>query len=261
MLALMAVLAGVWFHQSVNLNTVVGDTSSEQQKSIEKVSGNTMHQVIDSSITKTNALQAYIADDMFSDVKTDVATLQNLATGLFEHIDSFEAYPFELSDPAKDRQFSAQVLYEEGVDYTQSEYLGVAAHMSETMIAMCKQSDYLDNCFIGLADGTILCVDDKSANKYDENGNLPYLPVREKPWYVGAKSAGELWFSGIGIEADTYTDKIGIECAAPVYKNGELIAVVGTDLFLDAMGDYVNSASSQGGYLVCSHYPYTVFFT
>lgn len=247
MLALMAVFAGVWFYQQTTLGTVVSDASSEQQGAIEKVSGDTMHQVIDGSMTKTNALQAYIADDMFSDVKTDVATLQSLATGLFEHMDNFEPYPFELPDPEKDGQFSAQVLYEEGVDYTKSEYLGIAAHMSETMIAMCEQLDYLDNCFIGLADGTILCVDNKSANKYDENGDLPYFSVRERPWYVGAESAGELWFSGI--EADTYTDKIGIECAAPVYKDGKLIAVVGADLFLDAMGDYVNSASSQGGYI------------
>jgi len=247
MLALIAVFSGVWFYQSANLNNVVSDASNEQQKSIEKVSGNTMHQVIDGSMTKTNALQAYIADDMFSDVKTDVATLQSLATGLFEHMDNFEPYPFELPDPAKDGQFSAQVLYEEGVDYTKSEYLGIAAHMSKTMIAMCEQSDYLDNCFIGLADGTILCVDDKSANKYDENGNLPHFSVRERPWYVGTANAGELWFSGI--EADTYTDKIGIECAAPVYKDGKLIAVVGADLFLNSMSDYVNSASSQGGYI------------
>lgn len=70
MLALMAVFAGVWFYQSANLNTVVGDASSEQQKSIEKVSDDTMHQVIDGSMTKTNALQAYIADDMFSDDNT-----------------------------------------------------------------------------------------------------------------------------------------------------------------------------------------------
>ena len=247
MLALMAVFAGVWFYQSANLNTVVSDASSEQKKSIGKVSGDTMHQVIDGSMTKTNALQAYIADDMFSDVKTDVATLRSLASGLFEYMDSLEPYPFELPDPAKDGQFSAQVLYEEGVDYTKSEYLGIAAHMSETMIAMCKQSDYLDNCFIGLADGTILCVDDSSANKYDENGKLSYFSVRNRPWYVGAENAGELLFSGI--EADTYTDKIGIECAAPVYKDGKLLAVVGADLFLDAMGDYVNTASSQGGYI------------
>ncbi|MBQ6676340.1 MAG: SpoIIE family protein phosphatase [Ruminococcus sp.] len=247
LLALMAVYAGVSIYQSNRLTRVVNDASSEQQEAIEKVSGNTMHQVIDGSMTKTNALQAYIADDMFIDIKTDVATLQSLATGLFEHMGSFEPAEAALPDPAKDGTLSAQVLCEEGVDYTKSEYLGTAAHMSETMIAMCERSEYLSNCFIGLADGTLICVDKCSASKFDESGKLTPFAVRERPWYTGAVEAGELWFSGI--EADTYTDNIGVECAAPVYKDGKVIGVVGADLFLNSMSDYVNSTSDQGGYI------------
>ena len=247
LLALMAVYAGVTIYQSNRLTRVVNDASSEQQEAIEKVSGNTMHQVIDGSMTKTNALQAYIADDMFIDIKTDVATLQSLATGLFEHMGSFEPAEAALPDPAKDGTLSAQVLCEEGVDYTKSEYLGTAAHMSETMIAMCERSEYLSNCFIGLADGTLLCVDKSSASKFDESGKLTPFAVRERPWYTGAVEAGELWFSGI--EADTYTDNIGVECSAPIYKDGKVIGVVGADLFLNSMSDYVNSASDQGGYI------------
>ena len=247
LLALMAVYAGVSIYQSNRLTRVVNDASSEQQEAIEKVSGNTMHQVIDGSMTKTNALQAYIADDMFIDIKTDVATLQSLATGLFEHMGSFEPAEAALPDPAKDGTLSAQVLCEEGVDYTKSEYLGTAAHMSETMIAMCERSEYLSNCFIGLADGTLLCVDKYSASKFDESGKLTPFAVRERPWYTGAVEAGELWFSGI--EADTYTDNIGVECSAPIYKDGKVIGVVGADLFLNSMSDYVNSTSDQGGYI------------
>ena len=247
LLALMAVYAGVSIYQSNRLTRVVNDASSEQQEAIEKVSGNTMHQVIDGSMTKTNALQAYIADDMFIDIKTDVATLQSLATGLFEHMGSFEPAEAALPDPAKDGTLSAQVLCEEGVDYTKSEYLGTAAHMSETMIAMCERSEYLSNCFIGLADGTLLCVDKSSASKFDESGKLTPFAVRERPWYTGAVEAGELWFSGI--EADTYTDNIGVECSAPIYKDGKVIGVVGADLFLNSMSDYVNSTSDQGGYI------------
>ena len=47
LLALMAVYAGVSIYQSNRLTRVVNDASSEQQEAIEKVSGNTMHQVID----------------------------------------------------------------------------------------------------------------------------------------------------------------------------------------------------------------------
>ncbi len=247
MLAIVGAFTAVSIYQVNRLNNIVSDASSQQHGAIQKVSGDTMHQVIAGSMTKTNALQAYIADDMFLDIKTDVSTLQSLATGLFEHMDSFEAAPYALPDKTKDGQLSAQVLFEDGVDYTKSEYLGVAAHMSDTMIAMCERSEYLQNCFIGLADGTLICVDDIASSKYDEDGNIPAFNVRERPWYTGAVQAGELTFSGI--EADTYTDKIGIECSAPVYKDGELIAVVGADLFLNSMEEYVNASAEEGGFI------------
>ena len=247
MLAIVGAFTAVSIYQVNRLNNIVSDASSQQHGAIQKVSGDTMHQVIAGSMTKTNALQAYIADDMFLDIKTDVSTLQSLATGLFEHMDSFEAAPYALPDKTKDGQLSAQVLFEDGVDYTKSEYLGVAAHMSDTMIAMCERSEYLQNCFIGLADGTLICVDDIASSKYDEDGNIPAFNVRERPWYTGAVQAGELTFSGI--EADTYTDKIGIECSAPVYKDGELIAVVGADLFLNSMEEYVNTSAEEGGFI------------
>ena len=247
MLAIVGAFTAVSIYQVNRLNNIVSDASSQQQGTIQKVSGDTMHQVIAGSMTKTNALQAYIADDMFLDIKTDVSMLQSLATGLFEHMDSFEAAPYALPDKTKDGQLSAQVLFEDGVDYTKSEYLGVAAHMSDTMIAMCERSEYLQNCFIGLADGTLICVDDNASSKYDEDGNIPAFNVRERPWYTGAVQAGELTFSGI--ESDTYTDKIGIECSAPVYKDGELIAVVGADLFLNSMEEYVNTSAEEGGFI------------
>ena len=170
LLAIIALFGAVSFYQSKTLADVVSKASDEQQGSIERVSGETMQQVIESSMVKTNALQAYIADDMFSEMKTDVLTLQTFAEGLFAHQDSLEPYSYYPPDKANDGEFSAQVLWGEGVDYEHSEYLGVAAHMSDTMIAMCKNSGYLSNVFIGLSDGTLLCVDDQSANKFDENG-------------------------------------------------------------------------------------------
>lgn len=247
LLAIIAVYSAVMLYQSKNLTKVVNETNDEQQDSISNLSENTMHQVIESSMVKTNALQAYIADDMFQDIKTDVATLQKLATGLFEYKDSFSSHPVYLPDPANDGRFTAQVLYENGVDYTKSDYLPVAAHMSDTMVAMCENSEYMSNCFIGLSDGVLMCVDTNSSAKYDENGNLTTFPVRERPWYVGAVEAGELRFSGI--ELDTYTGSIGIECSAPIYVDGKLIGVVGADLFLNAMSDYVEKSSVLGGYV------------
>ena len=48
---------------------------------------------------------------------------------------------------------------------------GEACFIISPMIAMMGNSEKIDGLYIGLCDGTDFCVDDKAANKYDENGN------------------------------------------------------------------------------------------
>ncbi len=247
MLAMIGVFSAVSFYQSKKLSKTVKDARDKQQQAIETVSQDTMHQVINGTLVKTTALQAYIADDMFADLKSDVMTMQTLAQQLFSHKDTITPHPFSLPDASKNGQPTAQVLHEKGVDYKNSKYLGVAAHMSESMIAMYKSSGKLSNCFIGLADGTHLCVDELPANKYDKNGTLSDFPVRERPWYISAAEKKQLCFSGI--EYDTYTRKLCVTCSAPVIVDGELYGVVGADIFLDAMDDYVKNAANSTGLL------------
>ena len=247
MLAMIGVFGAVSYYQSKKLTKTVKDARDEQQQAIETVSQDTMHQVINGTLVKTTALQAYIADDMFADLKSDVMTMQTLAQQLFSHKDTITPHPFSLPDASKNGQPTAQVLHEKGVDYKNSKYLGVAAHMSESMIAMYKSSGKLSNCFIGLADGTHICIDEQSANKYDKNGTLSDFPVRERPWYISAAEKKQLCFSGI--EYDTYTQKLCVTCSAPVIVDGELYGVVGADIFLDAMDDYVKNAANSTGLL------------
>ena len=51
------------------------------------------------------------------------------------------------------------------------------------------------------------------------------------------------------MEVDTYTGKIVVECAAPVYAHGKFVGVVGADMFLDSMSEYINKSSENGGYV------------
>ena len=71
--------------------------------------------------------------------------------------------------------------------------------------------------------------------------------MRERPWYTQAVEAGELIFTGV--EPDTFTDILGLVCAAPVYHEGELVAVVGADIFLTAIRDYIADTATEGGFL------------
>lgn len=60
-------------------------------------------------------------------------------------------------------------------------------------------------------------------------------------------AAGKLSF--YGNETDIDTGAYCIECAVPVYgPDGELQAVVGTDLFLDNMQEVLQGLSVEGEY-------------
>ena len=235
------------FYKSYQLNSIVEDARKEQQQAISGVSEETMHKIIDSMLTKTNGLQAYIADDMFRSVKKDVLSLQTLAEGVFKGrnvLGTAAVYP---PDPSTDGEITAQVLWEEGVDYTKSELLGTAALMTDIMKAMYKSSYYKTNCYIGLEDGTHLCVDDNASDKMDKDGNVITFPVRQRPWYTKAAESGEISFTGAII--DLYTNSWCVTCSAPVKVDGKLIGVVGIDLFLDEMSDYVNRNAANGGFI------------
>ena len=87
-LALVCAYTAVSVYQQRNLTKTVQESSESQQGSIAAVSEETMKAILETSMTQTTALQAYIADDLFTDVRTDVLTLQAFAAQLFLHQDS-----------------------------------------------------------------------------------------------------------------------------------------------------------------------------
>ena len=247
-LALIGAYAAVTVYQQKALTGIVQEASAQQQASITTVSEETMEAVLSASLTQSTALQAYIADDLFADVRTDVTTLQTFAEELFAHADSFTDHPYYLPDKQNDGIASVQMQYEEGVDPAESASLGLVANMSEVMLSMFESSDKLNSCFVATTDGCILFVDDRAGAYFSDDGEVYYaFPVRERPWYKQAVEAGELIFTGV--EPDSFTGILGLVCAAPVYHDGELVAVVGADIFLTSISDYVESKASEGSFI------------
>ncbi|MBQ3865571.1 MAG: SpoIIE family protein phosphatase [Clostridia bacterium] len=246
-LALIGLFVAVSVVQQNSLTKVVQEASAGQQASITAVSENTMEETVQATMARTTALQAYIADDLFSDVKTDVLTLHSFATELFAHAEAFRPHAFAPPLKANDGVASVQMQHETGVDPDASGDLGLVANMSEVMLSMFKSSRQLNSCFVATTDGCILFVDDRSGAYFDENGNVFDFEVRSRPWYKQAVEAGELIFTGV--ERDAFTDIAGLVCAAPVYRDGELVAVVGADIFLTSISEYVSQTTGNGAFL------------
>ena len=250
-LAVIVLLIGVYsvvgYMQQKGLAKVVGEAAARQQQSITEISEQTMDAVLNTTLTQTTALQGYIADDLFNDVRTDVQTLQAFATELFEHAEYFPAHPVDMPDAANDGKATAMLVHEEGADPAASEDLGLVGNMSEIMVAMYEASDKLSSVFVGTTDGNMVLVNDRSSTYINPDGTYRTLDIRSRPWYTQAAEAGELIFTGV--ELDAYTTTPMLECAAPVYRNGELAAVVSADIYLDAISAYIDQAATNGGVL------------
>ena len=246
-IVLVGAYVAVAMSMQKSLTHIVQRASAEQQESIITVSEGTMASVAEESMTKTTGLLAYIADDLFSDIRSDVLTLQAFATELFDHAESFSAHPVEAPSMANDGIPAVMLIHEENADPAESEKLGLVANMSEIMLAMYNASDNLSSIFVGTSDGNMVLVNDRSGLYIAEDGSPLPLEITQRPWYVQAAEAGELIFTGV--ELDAYAEAPMLECAAPVYHNGELVAVVSADIYLDSINDYVQSVASEGSFV------------
>ena len=246
LLIVIAASAGVSAYQNRMLVDIVEETRADQQKAISQISEDTMNQTLQGTMISITALRASLADNDFSEIVNDIYMLQTMAESVLAGAEALEPILPNLPDPEKNGTASSMVLFEAGVDYTQSEYLGLIAHLSSPMIAMMGNSEKIDGLYIGLCDGTDFCVDDKAANKYDENGNLIPFPVRERPWYTGAIEADGLYFTGI--IRDAFSGRLVVTCSIPVKQNGETVGVAGIDIVLESMDSVVTGGSSDGSY-------------
>ncbi len=242
----VVVFALLSFFQMKMLTGVVRETRSEQEQSISRSSRDTMNQVLNHSMVSSTGLQAEVVDNDFSEVVHNVSMIQSMAQGLWENRNSIEPLQVELPDPSNDGTVSAMALCEAGVDPSKSEYLGVIGHLSIPMISMVKNSDKLQSCYIGLADGTHLGIDSMSSDKLDENGELIPFPVRERPWYKGAVEKGGISFTGI--VTDAFTGEMCITCSAPIICDGELIGVAGADIILESMTEVIHTSDNIAGF-------------
>ena len=251
-LGLVVVLIGAYLavfamHQK-NLAHIVEKTGAEQQDAITETSEATIETVLNASLTRSTALQAYIADDLFSEVRANVSILRTVAEQIFANAESFPPHAFAGPSMANAGKPSVMMQHELGVDPTASKDLALVANMSEIMMAVFESCKKLNSCFVATTDGCILYVDDRAEVYIDEDGTVAYATeIRSRPWYRQAVEAGELIFTNI--EADTFTGILGLVCAAPVYRNGRLAAVVGGDIFLTSIHDYIENTATEGGFL------------
>ena len=215
-----AAFLAVVVYQTRSLRSLVSETNEKQQSAMEEVISSTMDEVIYKSLGTSTRLEAAIADMVFNELKGEVTMLGEYAAKLYAQPWLYSSVKTAPPDPEADGSITAQFLTENGVQINDSDIwkeaglIGNMADMMETLFVGAR----VNSCFIGTQNGLFLIVDDDSGSKFTEEGQLKEFPVRERPWYTGAKESGGLFFTDV--ELDAFTGNIGIVCSMPVYADG-----------------------------------------
>ena len=246
---LTAAFAVITVSQSRMLSSLTAETSLRQQETTSGIISETMSTVTQKSMDRTTEMEAQAVYEMFQDVSARVTMAADYAAKVFFDPDSFPEKPWAGPDASLNGQMAAQIIWAEGVspeDPALAARAGLVSNLSDLMISLCTATG-ADNIYVGLPEGFFLSVNSTSADWFDENGQVKKYDPRTRFWYVQAAEAGGLVFSDL--EVDATTGEMSVVCAMPVYgPQGELAAVVGSDLFLHAMESVIQGFVSDGGY-------------
>ena len=253
-----AFMAG-YLYQSSMLANLSAETSSRQLESITEITGSVMDSVVEQSMDQLTEKEAEITDELFNGLKNRVEMLSDYAGKLFSDPENAPRAAYAQPDPARNGEVTAQLILADDVDAEEiADKIAVAANMSDMMVSLFGASEETNSCFVALPEGAFLVTDDRSLSKYNPDGTLISYDPRTRPWYQMAVEAGKLIFTDV--EVDAFTGDIGIVCAMPVYVDGELAAVVGSDLFLTSMQEAVQASEQNGGfYCVINNNGHVVF--
>ena len=240
----------IMLYQSRFLTQLFDSTTARQQASISDISEETMHGIINGNLTRSAQMEANVSNMIFSNLRNSVDMIGDYVTKVMSAPDEYPRVSVSPPDPARDGDITLQLLHEEGVDINDPGILAkvtLLGNMTDMLTSMLESADNINSAFIGTPEGIFLIADDCPSLKYDRDGMLNAANVRSRPWYKAAVEQKQIVFTDI--EPDQFSSDIGIVCAMPVYVNGELVCVVGADLFLNSMREAVHSSTERAGFV------------
>ena len=241
-LLLIAAYTAVIVYQTNSLKKLTAETNLRQKEAIAEISETTMDAIVADSLTSKAEMAAMLADDLFVRLSSTVQILADNAENLLQTPELYSARPFALPDASMEGKISLQLVGETNrmpEDPAVLEKLSLLANLSDVMTALYRNAG-TSSVYIAVPEGYMLCVDDKADARIDEQGNVLTIPIRERPWYLGAAQSDSIFFTDV--LKDTFTGEIGITCTIPIRQDGRLIAVAAADLFLDQMEEAVSNS-------------------
>ena len=243
-------------YQVRTLSDMAAETSRKQQISIADTTISIMVDNIREHLTQTTRLKAQTTDQIFTEARARVFILRNYAERLYAFPETFELQEWAGPLPDLDGSLSPMMLLAEDVDPDNPDTaaaIGLLANMSDLMVSICE-STRADDVYMAIPEGAFLSVSRNSSSWINEDGTAKHFDARTRFWYEQAVNSDDgIVFTDV--EKDANTGKLSLVCAVPVYgPEGELCAVIGTDLYLDDMTATMRASDGDDGYhLVVNH--------
>lgn len=235
--------------QMYRLSSIVKSTSAQQEQIIAEFSEDSLKTLITRRLSNIAEDEADGVNNMLWQDAKDALILKDYFEKILQNPDGFAGHDIKEPDASLEGEVSAQLLTEEGVDLNDPQVqaeIQMLGSLSDVAVSLMSRS-YEDSLYVALPDGVMFLVDRHPSSKYTEEGELMHIPIRERGWYKGAVESGDLYFSNV--YQDAFTGKDIVSCSVPVYQNGELAAVVGTDMFLEVMEEEITSSYEDGDFI------------
>ena len=232
------------------ITNYIEQSNMEQKAAISWISSSTIEQVLQSDLARTSKMEAFLTDSIFN----RIAGLSYSLSDVYEAVHIVFQYgigrdvgslDLEMLRPNPDLEgaLTFQFLNAQGVDLQdkgiKEEAYAILSGMAESFTSAMNNDSVIDSCLVSTPSGITVILDRDPAGKYDAEGNLIPFDGTDRPWYKLAAETGKPCFTEI--ERDSFTGRLELVCACPAYDpDGNLIGVVGMDVFLDSLSGGMN---------------------
>ena len=262
MVLVSAAFIGANIYQSNVLSRVTIETNQRQIDSISEVGEDMIARMVTEELDRTTELEAMVTNKSFADLQRRVTLLGNYAAKLLDNPQDVQPAEWSFPDKDKDGTLSTMVMLADELDPSDPETaarIGLIANLSDIMMELSSTFE-AENVYIALPEGIHFVASRNAGGWYQEDGTLQSFDPSKRYWFKEAVEAGKLIFTDVG--DDKETGQLCIVCAMPVYgKDGELLAVAGSDFFLTEIQEAVESVSGDGEFHVITNRSGHVIFS
>jgi sigma-B regulation protein RsbU (phosphoserine phosphatase) len=235
----IAAFAFVGIMEIVFAGKKTGQTSRETSEIIKEKSKDSMMKITRENLVQTVSLAARITDVEFWVMEHDFYVLCAQVEDVFLNPELYEEV--EVYQPQKENEgiYTLQVMYaeesaktDENTQYMIKRLANLEPMMTEIVAG---NGEFSMDCYIALADGTVLMMDQFSGGKFNDDGSLKSYDIREIDWFRDAMKLDrdQVLFTS-AVRSDFY-DVNEVIFAVPVVVNGKNVAGLQVSIELETI--------------------------